>query len=65
MKTTVVGAGAWGTALANLLARNGHDVTLWGHDAVHLTQMRKEGENRDYLPGAKLAPSLKFDADLQ
>ena len=36
MKITVLGAGAWGTALARLLIQGGHEVTLWGHIAEWL-----------------------------
>ena len=64
MKVTVIGAGAWGAALANLLCRNGCDVTLWGHDPIHLAEAQKTGVNEPYLPGVPLDPSLKFDADL-
>jgi len=51
MKCAVIGAGAWGTALSNLLAANGHAVALWARepdvvDAVHETR-----ENRRFLPG--------------
>ena len=38
MNVTVVGAGAWGTALALVVHQNGHAVTLWGHDAGHLAE---------------------------
>ena len=60
MKVTVVGAGAWGSALANILCQNGHAVTLWGHDAQHLAQVRETRENRLYLPGVSLSPKLQF-----
>ncbi len=64
MNVSVIGAGAWGTALANLLCRNGHDVTLWGHDPQHLAEARKKGVNEIYLPGVRLAESLRFETDL-
>lgn len=64
MRVTVIGAGAWGSALANLLCRNQHDVTLWGHDADHLMEARKKGVNEDYLPGVPLHQSLHFECDL-
>jgi glycerol-3-phosphate dehydrogenase (NAD(P)+) len=64
MKVTVIGAGAWGTALANLLCCNGHDVTLWGHDAGRLAEMQKTGVNEAYLPGVPISPGLKFESDL-
>ena len=51
MKLAVVGAGAWGTALAKLLTESGHAVTLWGHDATHLDAVRATRRNERYLPG--------------
>ena len=43
MKVTVIGAGAWGTALAHLLCQNGNNVTLWGHNPTHLAAVRQAG----------------------
>ena len=40
--TTVIGAGAWGSALAIAIARNGHEVLLWGRDAGHVEAMQAE-----------------------
>jgi glycerol-3-phosphate dehydrogenase (NAD(P)+) len=65
MKVTIVGAGAWGTALANLLCENKHDVTLWGHDKARLDEVKCAGRNKNYLPGIKLSPDLKFEVDLE
>jgi glycerol-3-phosphate dehydrogenase (NAD(P)+) len=64
MKITVIGAGAWGTALANLLCDNHHDVTLWGHDKTHLDEVRKTRRNKTRLPGIELSRELKFENDL-
>jgi glycerol-3-phosphate dehydrogenase (NAD(P)+) len=60
MKLIVLGAGAWGTALAISAARNpqGHDVTLWARDVAQATAMRQQRENARYLPGIALPPSL-------
>jgi len=60
MNITVLGAGAWGTALAKLLAESGHSVTVWGHDAAQLDALRAAGRNERYLPGITLPPSLQF-----
>ena len=46
----VLGAGSWGTALADVLVRNGHDVRLWARDAAHAAAMRETGTNERYLP---------------
>lgn len=58
-RIAVVGAGAWGTTLANLLARKGSDVTLWVREEEVFQQIRREGQNRTFLPGVELAPGLK------
>lgn len=64
MKVTVIGAGAWGTALANLLCHNKNSVTLWGHDTAHLRQVEHSGRNQLFLPDIALSRELKFQADL-
>ena len=61
---TVFGAGSWGTALAMLLARNGHHVLLWGHHERHMAALAQERSNRRYLPGAIFPQSLSTTADL-
>lgn len=61
---TVIGAGSWGTALAILAARNGHNVTLWGHDAAHIAQMEIECVNAKYLPKAPFPSTLKVTPEL-
>ncbi|NOQ81977.1 MAG: NAD(P)H-dependent glycerol-3-phosphate dehydrogenase [Methylophaga sp.] len=63
--TLVIGAGAWGTALAIAIARNGHEVLLWGRDKVHLASMQETQSNERYLPGSKFPESLKIEADLE
>ena len=60
----VLGPGSWGTALALLLARNGHTVRLWGHDPAEIAPLRRERENRRYLPGIPFPPALTASADL-
>ncbi len=64
MNITVLGAGAWGTALAQLLSDGKNSVTLWGHNATHLADLQKSGRNERYLPGIKLSRDLKLEADL-
>ncbi len=61
---TVLGAGAWGTALASLLANGGHDVALWTWQEAHAEEMRAAREN-SFLPGVPLPPSLLPTADLE
>jgi glycerol-3-phosphate dehydrogenase (NAD(P)+) len=60
----VLGAGSWGTALAILLARNGHRVSLWGRDREQIARMAAEGRNRRYLPDHAFPEGLQVSADL-
>jgi glycerol-3-phosphate dehydrogenase (NAD(P)+) len=67
VKITILGAGAWGTALAKLLwqdAPGSHEIVLWGHDAAHLQEMQATERNERYLPGIKLPRELRFETDL-
>jgi glycerol-3-phosphate dehydrogenase (NAD(P)+) len=54
MQCAVVGAGAWGTALADLLARNGHPVALWAYEAEVVESVTARHENTRFLAGATL-----------
>src|SRR5579871_3961508 len=63
MKITVLGAGAWGTALANHLAKR-HDTLLWMRNAALYEQLSRARENTTYLPGISLAPTLRYSTDL-
>ncbi|MDO5506186.1 MAG: NAD(P)H-dependent glycerol-3-phosphate dehydrogenase [Pseudoxanthomonas suwonensis] len=60
----VLGAGSWGTALAALLARHGHPVTLWGRDAAVVEAIDARHENPHYLPGIALPDTLRASTDL-
>lgn len=60
----VLGAGAWGTALANVASRDGRSVILWGRGERHLEAMARERENRRFLPGLMLRESVEPCADL-
>lgn len=64
MKVAVLGAGSWGTALASLLARNGHDTVIWGRDAQQIRSINDMHENTRYLPGISLPDSLRAAGDL-
>lgn len=63
-RVAVLGAGSWGTALAALMARHGHDVALWGRDGAAIAQMRERRENSRYLPGQALPANLRYDDQL-
>src|SRR6266700_107811 len=62
MKVAVVGGGAWGTALADLLARKGEQVTLWAREADVVDSVNRKHRNEMFLPGASLAPALRAEA---
>jgi glycerol-3-phosphate dehydrogenase (NAD(P)+) len=64
-KIAVVGAGAWGTALAMLLADNGHDVALWMYEKDLAEEMARTRENRVYLPGFALAAAITVTSSLE
>jgi len=64
MKFVVVGAGAWGTAFALHLERSGQAVTLVPRRAEQARALTTARENTDYLPGVKLPPAVRIDADL-
>ncbi|MDQ6925515.1 MAG: NAD(P)H-dependent glycerol-3-phosphate dehydrogenase, partial [Candidatus Eremiobacteraeota bacterium] len=64
MRAAVVGAGAWGTALADLLARNGADVVLWARESDVVADVNTRAENRRFLAGHILSPTLRATGDL-
>jgi glycerol-3-phosphate dehydrogenase (NAD(P)+) len=62
-RVSVLGAGAWGTALANLAARAGLDVTLWARDRNAVLRLREKHESVR-LPGIRLEPQIRLTDDL-
>ncbi|HEU0154179.1 MAG TPA: NAD(P)H-dependent glycerol-3-phosphate dehydrogenase [Arenimonas sp.] len=60
----VLGTGSWGTALASLIARNGHPTVIWGRDAAQVASINGQHENTRYLPGIPLPESLRATGDL-
>jgi len=65
MRICVIGAGGWGTALAVVLAKCGHRVVLWGHDPVNVEEIKKDKENKKYLPGVQLPDGVGVTADME
>ena len=63
-QTAVIGAGAWGTALADLLARNGHAVTLWAYESDVAASILRQHENPRFLAGVHIAPTVRATTDL-
>ncbi len=64
-KIAVLGAGAWGTALAIQLVRNGYETTLWGRSPEHIETMRATRQNERYLKNVELPKELKLTCDAQ
>ncbi|MBT9431428.1 NAD(P)H-dependent glycerol-3-phosphate dehydrogenase [Candidatus Sodalis endolongispinus] len=60
----VIGAGSYGTALAITLARNGHEVLLWGHDPAHIQALEAARCNQAFLPDVPFPPTLRLEASL-
>ena len=65
MKCAVIGAGAWGTALADLLARNGHAVRLWAREEDVVQTITARQENARFLPGTTLSEGVSATGDMQ
>ncbi len=65
MKVAVVGGGAWGTVLADLLARKGETVILWAREPEVVDGINREHLNAVFLPGAPLAPELRAVGDVE
>ncbi len=63
MKVTVIGDGGWGTALAMVLDRNGHDTTVWGPFQEQINEIQSNGENKTYLPGVDIPVSISWTSD--
>ena len=61
----IVGAGAWGTALAVIAERAGREVTLWARRPEQAAALAAERENRLHLPGVSLAPGIRVTAALE
>lgn len=61
----VIGAGSWGTALALVLADNGHQVRLWGHKEEQIKEINEQHTNRKYLPEIDLPAGIVGYSSLQ
>lgn len=64
-RVAVLGAGGWGTALASLLAGNGHETLLWARRPEFVRELSQARENRLYLPGVPLPACLGLTSDLK
>ncbi len=64
-KVGILGAGSWGTALALLLYKNGHEVTMWSIDKSEVEMLQKEREHKKKLPGVKLPEEMTITNQLE
>lgn len=64
-KVAVLGPGSWGTALAQVLAENGHEVRLWGNHEAQIDEINTYHTNRHYLPDLKIPESIKGEKNLK
>ena len=64
MNITILGAGAWGTALGIHFAKHNHSVAMWTHNAAHAQAMQQSRENERYLPNFRLPDNLNVYADM-
>ena len=62
---SIIGAGSWGTALAVLLHKNGHKITVWSIMEPEIEMLQREHEHKDKLPGVKLPEDMAFTTDLE
>ena len=61
----VIGAGSWGTALAVVLAHNGHQVTVWSILEEEVEMLTREHEHKDKLPDVRIPETVTFTTDLK
>lgn len=64
-KVGIIGAGSWGIALAVLLHKNGHEITIWSKIEQEIAVLKAEHEHKDKLPGVKLPEDMVFTTDLE
>ena len=64
-RVAVLGSGSWGTALAQVLAENGHDVRLWGHREEQANEINQQHTNHRYLPDLKMAETIRAFTDME
>ena len=64
-KIGVIGAGSWGTALACVLKKNGHQVSVWSILKEEVDMLNTKREHTDKLPGVKIPEDNVFTTDLK
>lgn len=61
----VIGAGSWGCALATVLDKNGHQVTIWSIVEEEVSMLKEKHEHVDKLPGVKLSEQMRFTGNIE
>ncbi len=64
-RATVIGDGGWGTALAMILAQNGHQVTVWGPFEENIRTIQQTRLNSAYLPGVEIPPEITWTTSVE
>ena len=59
VKVSLIGSGSWGCALAQLLAHNGHEVTIWSYDSMEAMMINEKHEHLEKLPGVMLDERIR------
>ena len=62
-KVTVIGSGSWGTALAVMLAQNGHEVMIWSRRQDAVDELLIDRKNERYLPGIEIPENIQATTD--
>ena len=62
-KVTVIGSGSWGTALAVMLAENGHEVMIWSRRQDAVDELIVDRKNERYLPGIVIPENIQATTD--
>ena len=65
LRVAVIGSGSFGTAMANLIVHNGHEVTLYGRNKAALDDMKATRVNKKYLPDAVLSDRINYTSDIR
>lgn len=64
-KVSIIGSGSWGTAIAIMLAENGHAVTLWSYFPEESENLKTHHENIPFLPGVKIPETVTFTSQME
>ena len=64
-KAVIMAAGSWGTALALLLHKNGHEVTVWSISEDEVKMLTEEREHKSKLPGVKIPDDMMFTTSIE